>query len=76
MLRDASQTDSPNAGWPMAAMAGGLRVQLEKIGQYKLGRGDAPLDFLTIKSSLKIWQAAAISWLMVCFAVGGIYVAA
>lgn len=37
MLRDHSATESPNAGWPMAAMAGALRVRLEKVGHYRLG---------------------------------------
>lgn len=35
-LRCASDTDSPNAGWPMATMAGALGVRLEKRGQYAL----------------------------------------
>jgi adenosylcobinamide-phosphate synthase len=35
-LRDASRTASPNAGWPMAAMAGALGVRLEKVGHYRL----------------------------------------
>jgi adenosylcobinamide-phosphate synthase len=35
--RDHGLTDSPNAGWPMAAMAGALGVQLEKVGHYRLG---------------------------------------
>jgi cobalamin biosynthesis protein CobD len=35
---DCSQCDSPNAGWPMGAMAGMLGVRLEKKGQYCLGR--------------------------------------
>ena len=35
--RDHQRTASPNAGWTMAAMAGALRVQLEKVGHYKLG---------------------------------------
>lgn len=37
--RDARTTASPNAGYPMSAMAGALGVELEKIGQYRLGRG-------------------------------------
>lgn len=36
-LREHRQTESPNAGWPMAAMAGALRVRLEKPGHYVLG---------------------------------------
>ncbi|MGI8915925.1 MAG: adenosylcobinamide-phosphate synthase CbiB [Chloroflexota bacterium] len=35
--RDHQQTASPNAGWPMSAMAGALGVELEKIGNYRLG---------------------------------------
>ena len=34
--RDASQCDSPNAGWPMATFAGILGVRLEKRDQYSL----------------------------------------
>ncbi len=35
--RDHHKTASPNAGWPMSAMAGALGVQLEKVGHYRLG---------------------------------------
>lgn len=37
LRRDAGRTPSPNAGWPMAVMAGLLRVQLVKKDVYVLG---------------------------------------
>ena len=39
--RDAHKTESPNAGHPMAAMAGALGVQLEKVDHYILGDAEA-----------------------------------
>ena len=38
-LRDHQLTASPNAGWPMSAMAGALNLQLEKPDAYRLGAG-------------------------------------
>jgi adenosylcobinamide-phosphate synthase len=37
LQRDHAKTSSPNAGYPMATMAGALRIRLEKIGHYALG---------------------------------------
>jgi adenosylcobinamide-phosphate synthase len=43
-VRDARSTPSPNGGWTMACVAGGLRVRLEKRGAYLLnGGGREPL---------------------------------
>jgi adenosylcobinamide-phosphate synthase len=42
MVRDRGRTASPNAGWTMAAMAGALGVELEKVGAYRLGSGRSP----------------------------------
>ena len=40
--RDNTRTESPNAGWPMSAMAGALGVVLEKEGHYRLGENGRP----------------------------------
>ena len=37
MLRDHNLTPSPNGGWPMAAMAGLLEVEINKVDCYALG---------------------------------------
>ncbi|MGQ9676062.1 MAG: cobalamin biosynthesis protein [Chloroflexota bacterium] len=54
MWRYHAVTESPNAGWPMSAMAGALSVQLEKIGHYRLGDGAAPLTQATIAEGIKL----------------------
>jgi adenosylcobinamide-phosphate synthase len=57
-LRDGGRTESPNAGRPMAAMAGALDVRLEKVGHYRLGDGSAALDAAAIARSVTIMYAA------------------
>lgn len=42
--RDHGATASPNAGWPMSAMAGALGVRLEKPGHYRLGDPCRPVE--------------------------------
>jgi adenosylcobinamide-phosphate synthase len=56
--RDHAKTPSRNHGWPMAAMAGALRVQLEKPGQYILGEQIEPLTPDKILRALKIRNMA------------------
>jgi len=65
-----SKTESPNAGWPIAAMAGGLNVQLEKVGHYRLGRANALLVPETIDAALKLVQVAVLTWVLICFIAG------
>ncbi|MBA7621183.1 Cobalamin biosynthesis protein CobD [subsurface metagenome] len=70
MLRDHNKTQSPNAGWPMSAAAGGLGVQLEKTGHYKLGDNHYPLSPETIGASLQVMAVVALLWSLTCISVG------
>jgi adenosylcobinamide-phosphate synthase len=56
--RDQAKTPSRNHGWSMAAMAGALRVQLEKPGQYILGEQTEPLTPDKILLALRIRNMA------------------
>ncbi len=54
MLTQHARTDSPNAGWTMAAMAGALGVTLGKRGVYSLAGGTAPVRPNTIRRALRV----------------------
>jgi adenosylcobinamide-phosphate synthase len=71
-INDHTKTESPNAGWPMAAVAGALNVQLEKTGHYKLGDANTPPTPATIDASLELMQIATLAWALTCFMIGGI----
>jgi adenosylcobinamide-phosphate synthase len=58
--RDHAKTPSRNHGWPMAAMAGALGVQLEKPGQYILGEQTEMLTPSKIMLALKIRNMAIV----------------
>ncbi len=70
--RDHARTPSRNHGWPMAAMAGALRVQLEKPGQYILGEPEERLTPNKILLALKIRDVALL--LCMLFAIATILV--
>jgi adenosylcobinamide-phosphate synthase len=72
-LREHTRTESPNAGWPMAAMAGALDVRLEKAGHYQLGKENTALVPETINTAVKLFLMAASAWTLTCFIVGGIH---
>ena len=59
LRRDRGRTQSPNAGWTMAAMAGALAVVLEKPGAYRLGDGALPVA-ADIERALRVLRAAAV----------------
>ncbi len=60
LLRDGGATESPNAGRPMAAMAGLLGVALEKPGHYQLGREGSPPSAESIGAAWRIVRVAAL----------------
>ena len=73
MLRDHAKTKSPNAGWPMGAMAGALRTRLEKVGCYSLGEINTPLSPQLIASGVKLVNISALLWVSLYLAVGVTY---
>ncbi len=73
-LREHAKTESPNAGWPMAAMAGALNIRLEKPGHYRLGEVKTTLVPETINGSAQLFSIAASAWILICFIVGGIQI--
>ncbi len=74
-FRDHSRTESPNAGWPMAAMAGALGVRLEKQGHYVLDGGAGTLVPDTIGGAVSLFSIASALWIVICFIKGGIEIA-
>ncbi len=72
LRRDAARTASPNAGRPMAAMAGLLRVELAKEGHYHLGDPHDALDPVKINDAWRTVAAAGavaaatfVAWLVI-----------
>lgn len=57
--RDATQTESPNAGHPMSAMAGALGIVLTKRGLYILGGDGREPDAGDIARAIRVARLAA-----------------
>src|SRR3990172_6840305 len=64
--RDHAKTPSRNHGWPMAAIAGAMRIQLEKPGQYVLCEAVEPLTPDKILRALRIRNMAIVLSVLVC----------
>ena len=60
MIRDSKNTDSPNAGYPMAALAGALGTKFEKINHYELGDGEKTLSHDHVYSALSLMKLTSI----------------
>ena len=60
MKRDGNSTLSPNAGYPMSAMAGALETKFEKIGHYSLGDGDVSFNKEHVHSAILLMKVTSI----------------
>lgn len=74
MIRDHRNTESPNAGWSMSAMAGALRTQLKKVGCYSLGDSDEPLSIQLIEYGMTLVNISTLLWIGMCLIVEAVYV--
>jgi adenosylcobinamide-phosphate synthase len=68
--RDAGRTASPNAGWPMAAMAGALHTTLTKRDHYTLGDGRRVADAAMIAEARRIARVVVLIVVVALMAVG------
>ena len=60
MLRDGKKTESPNAGYPMAALAGALETKFEKLDHYSLGNIETALTKKHVLSAIRIMKLTSV----------------
>ena len=65
MKRDGSKTESPNAGYPMATLAGALGIRFEKIEHYVLGDGNSEISEKHFKSAISIMKITSILFVLI-----------
>ena len=65
MRRDARKTPSPNSGFPMAAAAGALGIQLRKADYYQLGDNINQLKIETIKKTILLTKITIVLFLII-----------
>jgi len=60
LQRDGLKPESPNSGYPMAALAGALGTKFEKINHYTIGNGDLELTKFHVTSAIKMMKVTSI----------------
>jgi adenosylcobinamide-phosphate synthase len=60
MRKDHNNTPSLNGGYPMSALAGALKVKLEKIGYYEMGTSIEPLSIEKCRNALTMAKVSVI----------------
>lgn len=76
-FKENDKTQSPNSGWPMAAVAGAMGVMMEKKNEYTIGTGNLPtVD--DIKRSYKLVELSSILFILILaiplYAIIGVHV--
>jgi adenosylcobinamide-phosphate synthase len=69
LVRDGALTESPNAGRPMAAMAGLLGLELAKAGHYRLGDAVEALEPWQIDRASRVTLVASVLAVMLATAI-------
>ncbi|CUR52712.1 putative cobalamin biosynthesis protein CobD [Nitrosotalea devaniterrae] len=64
MKRDGSKTESPNAGYPMATLAGALGIKFEKMEHYVLGDGNSEITERHFRSAISIMKVTTILFVL------------
>ncbi len=64
MKRDGPKTESPNAGYPMATLAGALGIKFEKIEHYVLGDGNSAITETHFRSAISIMKMTSILFVL------------
>ncbi|MGI0061146.1 MAG: cobalamin biosynthesis protein [Nitrosotalea sp.] len=64
MKRDGPKTESPNAGYPMATLAGALGIKFEKMEHYVLGDGNSEITEKHFKSAISIMKVTTILFVL------------
>jgi adenosylcobinamide-phosphate synthase len=65
MKRDGPKTESPNAGYPMATLAGALGIRFEKIEYYVLGDGSSEISERHFKSAISIMKLTTVLFVLI-----------
>lgn len=64
MKRDGPKTESPNAGYPMATLAGALGIKFEKMEHYVLGDGNSEITERHFKSAISIMKVTTVLFVL------------
>jgi adenosylcobinamide-phosphate synthase len=60
LKKDSDKTSSPNAGYPMAALAGALDTKFQKVDHYTIGTGSIYLSIKHVRSAIVLMKVTTV----------------